>query len=92
MAKKQNSKSVEASEKKSAFKIESGIEIPARVSRAPKYPFAQMANGDSIFAPGISKNALYGSARHHSKRNGGKFVVRAVTEDGVAGARVWRSE
>jgi len=56
-----------------------------------KYPFDELAVGESFFVPGKKSTDLGGSiggARH--RLPGRKFRTRTVTENGVDGVRVWR--
>jgi hypothetical protein len=72
------------------MKIDVGVPIPAsRTSR--KYPFDEMNVGDSFFLEiGSSVQTLAGSAnRTHAPK---KFAQRRVTEAGVDGFRIWRTE
>lgn len=73
------------------FKIETGIPVPPHQNA--KYPFAEMTPGSSFFIPSgdLKKisNAAVGFARYRRDR---KFTCRTVTENGVAGVRVWRIE
>lgn len=84
-----------------SFKIEKGIPIPAieRVERKRKYPLDTMAIGESFFVPGTKASSMHACITRFHKATKGKkdqgskkFCVRTVTEDGVAGARVWRTE
>ena len=70
------------------IKIEKGIPAPEYTTPRQKYPFTQMDVGDSFFAPVPAVKLNNASARH--KHLGKKFTIRAVTENGVAGARCWR--
>jgi hypothetical protein len=72
------------------FEIESNLPIPKRTGRGgrrgSKYPFANMAIGESFFAP-VKPSALRSAVAVYVKAHPGiKFAVR--TEEG--GARVWR--
>ena len=67
--------------------------MPKRFGRgAPrKYPFDDLAVGESFFVPGINSTKISGSIGHAKHRlPGRKFPTRAVTENGVTGVRVWR--
>lgn len=56
-----------------------------------KYPFDELAVGESFFVPGKKANDLYSSADCAKLRcPGRKFSRRTVTENGVTGVRVWR--
>lgn len=74
------------------FQIEANLPIPKRTGRGgrrgSKYPFGQMAVGESFYAP-VKPSALRSAVAVFVKANPGyKFAVR--TEDG--GARAWRKE
>lgn len=63
--------------------IEKNVPLPRGSGRA-KYPFAEMAVGDSIVveAKGLS------AAHHYGRRNGVRFTVRRLGDGTV---RVWRT-
>lgn len=73
--------------------IEKGVAIPEPVkafrTRQSKYPFAQMAVGDSFHVEG-DPDKVDGNLRNVSyrfaKNNGVKFTVRRTE----TGARIWR--
>ena len=76
------------------FKIDKDVPIPKKrggPGAQPKYPWHQMEVGDSFFAAAPLK-AVLNAAGNWAHRHGVKFSGRAVTEDGVKGARVWRIE
>lgn len=89
-----------------SFEIQNNIEVPARTSTKPeKYPFRQLLNGQSFFVPnrvledgtskaGISPSTVGGATKRAAAGGYGhvQFVYRNVTEDGVAGTRVWRQD
>lgn len=89
-----------------SFEIQSNIAVPARTSSKPeKYPFTQLQNGQSFFVPnrvledgtskaGISPSTVGGATKRAAAAGCGhiQFVYRNVTEDGVAGTRVWRQD
>jgi len=89
-----------------SFEIQENIAIPARTSSRPeKYPFTQLGNGQSFFVPvtrledgtpkmGISASTIGGATRRAAASGNAhiQFVYRNVTEDGVAGTRVWRQD
>ena len=73
------------------IKIDKNIPIPPNNSqggRPSKYPWRDMAVGDSFRVEGKTCNAVTGMASSAGKRLGMKFTVR--TEDG--GHRIWRTE
>ncbi len=87
------------------IQIEKNIPVPAPSNRgAPaKYPFADMAVGDSFAVPLTGVLRKYGnqkgsidaahstitsSAIYHAKKMGCKFTVRINNEEGVV--RCWR--
>ena len=80
------------------YAIEKKIPVP-RVSgrggrRYAKYPFAQMRKGDSFAVPFTDdtlpkvRGRLSVCATTYAQRNGGKFTLRTLKDDGVI--RVWR--
>lgn len=84
------------------IEIEKGKPIPSRRSGCASYPFAEMEVGDSFAIPvaGLVKykgnngkkdlayNRLSGSAHIHGRRNGKKFTIRTLKDEGVV--RCWR--
>jgi hypothetical protein len=67
------------------MKIEPNIPIPAANvgGRKPKYPFAQMKVGDSVF----STDRKLGLAAHHRKvKHADEYTTRRV----AGGYRTWR--
>lgn len=71
------------------YKIEKGVEIPARRGRKPKYPVALLNAGESFLVPNGSfkqASSVVSSLYAAAKRVGIKVSVR-IMEDGV---RVWR--
>ena len=77
-----------------AFKVTSGLPIPAVLSqRRAKYPWGQMAKiGDSFFIAcdqpkaRMLQSSLYSTCRRY------RLAIRQVTENGIEGLRVWRTE
>lgn len=80
------------------IKIEKGVPLPPveRVEREGKYPFHTMEVSDSFFQPEAKAAAMHACIARYmngkGKGSGRKFSLRAVTEDDVAGVRVWRME
>ena len=80
--------------KNDEFKIEKGIPMPLRSARSgSKYPFLEMAVGDSFFATvpegkelGTHRNTLMANARYVTVKNGAVFCSRTVDN----GVRIWR--
>jgi len=76
-----------------AVKIDTGIPLPKKMAYRKKpvrmYPWVEMNIGDSFFVaapqPKIARLAYNAWVRYALK-----FSTRAVTENGVAGTRVWR--
>jgi hypothetical protein len=72
------------------IKIDKNVPVPANSHRRQtKYPWNEMAVGDSIFLPGTIgvRDRLSASSRQFAKRHAGfAFVMR---KEG-AGYRVWR--
>lgn len=88
------------------YEIESNIPIPATSrGRTPKYPFADMAVGDSFFvAKNIDepmdrvRNRMLGACMWAKRKLDGdrRFIVRVGTEgeydNHAEGVRIWRVE
>lgn len=59
-----------------------------------KYPFREMKAGDSVFFPGAHKanahHPAYMVAKGIQKRDGIRFTLRSVMQDGQPGIRIWR--
>lgn len=75
-----------------AITIDKGVPMPGTryaSGRPPIYPFKEMNVGDSFFLPG-QNTYKFSAHSNHARRHGGKFSVRATTESGVKGVRVWR--
>lgn len=68
-----------------AFEIEKGIPAPASRS---KFPFGDMAVGDSFFVPHGNASALSNAACSWSRYTKKPYKFSARTVDG--GARIWR--
>jgi hypothetical protein len=70
------------------MKIETDIPLP-KSSRARKYPFLDMAVGNSVYFDGEDVNGrAYRAAMSTGKRHDQKFVARR--EDN--GLRIWREK
>ena len=52
-----------------------------------KYPFREMAVGDSFFVVGATTSKLIAAASYYGPK---RFSARKVTERGFLGARIWR--
>lgn len=67
------------------YEIEKDVPIPEVSGKGrSKYPFYEMAVGDSIFSENVSiRQAAYA----HARRNNKTFIVRKVE----GGYRVWRT-
>jgi hypothetical protein len=78
------------------IKIDKGIPVTPHgncgVLGKSKYPFREMAVGDSFFAPlgGAQRSSLSRMATGWTKDTGFKFVTRKATEGGQEGVRIWR--
>jgi hypothetical protein len=68
------------------------IPIPEDGSRVKRYPFSQMAVGESFAAPAGKRRSLLTSAQYYKRRYGKEFTVRQRIEDGVKVIRVWRTQ
>lgn len=74
-----------------AFKIESGVPVPTYLGpgQPEKYPFSQMAVGDSFVAGEYSAtllNSVRSCAQHQERRHSRRFIARKHGND----LRVWR--
>lgn len=74
-----------------SFKIEKGVSIPPVIRNggggAPsKYPFKEMAVGDSFSAPLSERRRVIAAASAHKLRHGGQFTARTLEDE----VRVWR--
>jgi len=68
------------------FKIEKGIPLP-KAGRQTKWPFVDMAVGDSVFIEGQGSDGnAYAAARKLKKRYGREFIAKAIN----GGVRIWR--
>lgn len=84
-----------------ASMFDKGIPLPPKTRRAsaPRSVLLKMGVGDSFFEPedDTSKLDAYSRLMHRggyaSRKSDGamKFEVREVTENGVNGARIWRT-
>jgi hypothetical protein len=82
--------------------IEKGVPIPERSNRKPfnasRYPWRQMAVGDSFLFPWTKGNLRYtysraqAAVRYRHLTQGEKYDVRAVDENGERVIRIWRVE
>lgn len=70
------------------YAVEKGIPIPKPKSGgAPsKYPWDQLAVGDSFLVPDKTKKTFSSQLLYRGKRNGCKYIARDVE----GGVRVWR--
>jgi hypothetical protein len=69
----------------SIIQVEKNVPIP-EYHGTPKYPWSQMAVGDSFFVPGKTSKTFNAQIWHRQRLTGFKFKSR--TMDG--GVRVWR--
>lgn len=77
------------------FVIEKNVEIPSAGVTQKKYPLRELEVGDSFFVPGENAKAIgrvRNAAFQAGKVHGLAFTCRVVTESGVRGIRVWRTE
>ena len=86
------------------IRIDRGIPIAASrllSGRNTKYPWLEMHIGDSFFVPHNIDSTIHAStasermranASQASRRYGYKFITGTVTEKGIVGTRVWRTE
>lgn len=86
----------------SEFKIEKKVPIPPieRPNRESKYPFDELAVGESFLVENIKAPTLHSCIARYTKGpkgEGKKFTVRTVTEKQgdetiEVGVRVWRTQ
>lgn len=62
----------------------------AKTGRPAKYPFADMAVGDSVFIPGDTRSSL--NARSSALKFGTRSGRRFITREEPGGIRIWRVE
>lgn len=82
------------------IRIDKHVPLPAdtRGRGRTKFPFRDMEVGDSFFVPTTGKAAhqtrsnVSSAASRSGKGSGRVFTTRDVTENGVRGTRVWRTE
>lgn len=73
------------------FKIDKGVPLPETYQRG-KYPFREMGVGDSFFVAAAKRSQITSTVSYAGRRQGKRFITRAVIENGVKGTRVWRIE
>ncbi len=73
--------------------IEKDIPLPG-VRKAGMFTelFLKMEPGDSVFLPGVERNACKHSQDQLRKTHNFRFAIRKVHENGKDGLRVWRTE
>jgi len=70
------------------MEIEKDVPVPVS-TRSRKYPFLDMAEGDSVFFVGEKINGrAYRAAMSTGRRHDQKFVARKEDD----GLRIWRAE
>lgn len=75
------------------IKIDKQIPMPSKGSgNYQKYPFPTMEVADSFFVAGMDASRMSGSTSYAQLKYNRRFMVRTVTENGVKGCRVWRTE
>jgi hypothetical protein len=74
------------------FEIESGIPIPPAKGKPRKYNLEDMQIGDSFWIPGVELSSVSGSISKGSRQLGIRCECRSLTESGVSGVRVWRTQ
>lgn len=73
------------------IEVQSGVPIPAKKGgRPPRYPWRDLAVGDSFFIPAALRPVVASASRNNARRNGGRFRVLTMVENGIKGVRVWR--
>lgn len=76
------------------FKIDDNIPVhKPRQKRQAKYPIPDLEVGQSFFLPGENASQLLSSTAGHYTADGQKkFTIRQAKENGVFGARLWRTK
>lgn len=71
--------------------IDKDVPLPKHVGsgREPKYPWREMNAGNSFFVPGRTAQYMARVSWAYTKRHGGKFIGRSVTEGCVHGVRIF---
>jgi hypothetical protein len=74
------------------FSLFDGIPIPDTTrTRASKYPWDEMATGQSFFVPGAKLESFSTAVSSRNRKGEKKYIVRKYTgPNGVAGVMVWR--
>lgn len=75
------------------IQIDSDIPMPffqGKSGRPETYPWGKLEVGQSFFVPNGNDRWFRSSCGAAGKRYGWQFRVRAWTENGVEGVRVWR--
>lgn len=82
-----------ATAENAAITLDNNVAIP-EIAHTLKYPFEQMAVGQSFFVPEAKARNVRSSVGHYQRREtvAAKFITRTVTEEGIKGVRVWRAE
>lgn len=73
------------------IEIEKGVPLPDKHVRW-KYPFVDMAVGDSFFVPNKDTSQVSAMCKRAAARSGGRFTSAKAEKDGRSGVRVWRME
>lgn len=69
--------------------ISDGLEIPP--AYRSDYLHGKLKVGQSYFVPGDAQGRkAAAAAMEHAKRHGRRYTARLVTEEGIAGRRIWR--
>ena len=80
------------------IKIDKGVPMPSAFAAKERFPWLEMAVGDSFFAPNYAQSKhmrkngekTLSTTFPRTKVPGSKWVTRTVTENGIRGVRVWR--
>jgi|LakMenEpi03Aug12_release.lakeMendotaPanAssembly.Ray.scaffolds.fasta_scaffold3566662_1 hypothetical protein len=76
-----------------SFGIEKNIPIPQDAYAGNLvWPLNQMNPGDSVFVAGKTIYQASSRIAQVKSKKGWKFTSRTVTENGVTGVRIWRTE
>lgn len=73
-----------------SYAIDDNVPVAPARDHPLKYPLRLLEVGQSFFAPTKARSAMGSSISRISRSTKRKFIVRAVTEGGRKGLRVWR--
>lgn len=73
-----------------SFQIDDNVPLPETQTYRAKYPLREMSPGQSFFVPTGEAHRVQTAVSAMGRRSKLKFTTRQLTENGVAGVRVWR--